>query len=178
MTMFRQAEARRYTGSTETSAESVDCLAREAAAHASRSDYRAALSLYGRALLLDDSDAVLWFNYANVQRQLGQKSDAVESFEFALRLDSRLYAARYSLANVLFELGEPLAAMAHYEEVVAQNPDYMPAWRNLGRLYFAIGHLERAEELLCEGVRRAPDDREMALLLQDVLLERQQSEEN
>jgi len=117
---------------TEPDPEYVARVARQAAAHASRNEYPQALACYGQALLLDDSRAVLWFNYANVQRTMGMELDAADSFEFALRLDPRLYAARYSLANLLFELGQPVAAMEHYLEVIAQHPDYAPAWRNLG----------------------------------------------
>ena len=153
-------------------------LAHQAAIHASRDERAQALACYQRALLLDDSRADLWFNYGNLQRRAGMAEDAVESFEFAVRLDPRLYAARYCLANLLFDLGRPLAAMAHYQEVVAQNADYAPAWRNLGRLHHALGHLELAQQCLREAMRRAPHDAELADLLSEVLRQREPAAEN
>jgi len=176
--MFRHSETPRHTGGGEPDSNQAACVARQAATHASRREYSQALACYGQALLLDDSRAVMWFNYANVQRQMGMRDDAVESFEFALRLDPRLYAARYSLANLLFELGRPLASMAHYQEVIAQNPDYVPAWRNLGRLRFALGNLAAAEACLREAIRRAPRDTELAGLLEEILAESRRAQEN
>jgi tetratricopeptide (TPR) repeat protein len=176
--MFRHSEAPRHTGGGEPTPDSATSLAREAALFASRNEYRRALSYYGRALLLDDSRAVLWFNYANVQLRLGMKDDAIDSFEFALRLDPALFAARYSLANLLVDMGQPLAGMRHYEEVIAQNPTYAPAWRNLGRILCALGRLDQAEASLREAVRCAPHDQETAALLEEIMEEKRNPAEN
>ena len=162
----------RWTTEVDPAPELVDRMARQAALHASRNEYSQALTCYGRALLLDDSRAVLWFNYANVQRAMALMPDAAESFEFALTLDPRLYAARYSLANLLIDLGQPLAALEHFRQVTREHPEYMPAWRNLGRLQCAIGDLDAARDSLQQALRRAPHDPEVTGLLQE--LEREQ----
>jgi tetratricopeptide (TPR) repeat protein len=175
---FGHSEAPRHTGGGEPTPDSATSLGRQAALFASGNEYRKALSYYGRALLLDDSRAALWFNYANVQLRLGMKEDAVDSFEFALRLEPGLYAARYSLANLLIDMGQPLAAMRHYEEVVAQNPTYAPAWRNLGRILCALGRLDQAEASLREAARCAPHDQEVAALLEEIVEEKRNRAEN
>jgi tetratricopeptide (TPR) repeat protein len=153
-------------------------LGHQAALHASRDEHPQALACYQRALLLDDSRADLWFNYANLQRRAGMTEDAVESFEFAVRLDPRLYAARYCLANLLADLGRPLAAITQYQQAILQNPDYVPAWRNLGRLHHALGNLGPAHECLAEAIRRAPHDAELVDLLAQVLRQREAAAEN
>lgn len=156
----------------------VDELARKAAALASHGERSQALTCYREALLLDDARAELWFSYANLQRDLGLRDDAAESFEFALRISPGLFAARYSLAKLLFELGRPLAARAHYREVIAQQPGYVPAWRNLARLHHAMGEFDAAEACLREAMSRAPQDTELAPLLAEVLRDRQDARQN
>ncbi|HSI55327.1 MAG TPA: tetratricopeptide repeat protein [Ramlibacter sp.] len=168
----------RWIGVAEPAPEVVDQVARQAAMHASRGEYSQALASYGRALLLDDSRAVLWFNYANLQRTMGFLRDAAESFEFALGLDPRLFAARYSLANLLIELGQPLAAREHFWQVTRDHPEYMPAWRNLGRLQCAIGDLEAARESLARAQLLAPHDPEIAGLLLELDREQGSPPEN
>jgi protein O-GlcNAc transferase len=176
--MFRHSESPRHGGGGDPDGEFVNVLVRRAAAHAARNEDSQALACYGQALLLDDSRAAIWFNYANVQRRMGKRNEAIESFEFALRLDDTLFAARFSLANLLFEQGRPLAAMAHYRQVIAQNPRYVPAWRNLGRLYQALGDFEDAERCLREAIERAPHDYELLTALREVLRGQEAASEN
>jgi tetratricopeptide (TPR) repeat protein len=178
MMTFRHSEPPRHTQWPEPDDGQMAAVARKAAMHANRNEYPQALACYQAALLLDDARAELWFGYANLQRQMGLKNDAAESFEFALRIDPRLYAARYSLANLLFEMGRPLAAMEHYREVILQNPDYMPAWRNLGKAHFALGDLAGAQACLLEALERAPHDEELPILLSQVLREWEPAAQN
>jgi protein O-GlcNAc transferase len=174
--MFRHSESPRHGGGGDPEGEFVDVLVRRAAAHASRNEAAKALACYARALLLDDSSAALWFNYANVQRRMVKRDEAIESFEFALRLDETLFAARFSLANLLFEQGRPLPAIDHYRQVIAQNPRYVPAWRNLGRVQQALGAFQEAERCLREAIQRAPHDYELLVALRELLRERESAE--
>ena len=171
MMTFRHSEPPRHMDWPEPDAGQMAALARKAARHANLNEYPQAMACYQAALLLDDSHAELWFGYATLQRRMGLKADAAESFEFALRIDPRLYAARYSLANLLFEMDRPLAAMAEYRAVIVQNPHYMPAWRNLGKVHYALGDLAGARECLVEALERAQHDEELPILLSQVLRE-------
>ncbi len=168
----RHSDALRIAPPVETDSEYIEEVARLAAARASNGEYAKALAGYREALLLDDTHAELWFAYANLQRQMGLREDAAESFEFALRVAPGMFAARYSLAKLLFELGRPLAARAHFREVIAQQPGYVPAWRNLARLHHAVGELDAAEACLREAMLRAPQDAELVPLLAEVLRDR------
>ena len=142
---FRPSMPARDSGRPEPDPADVDRLAREAAMHANRGEDRQAMHCYQLALLMDETQAVTWFNYGNVQRRIGMLDDAVESFEFALRQDPDMYAARYSLAKLLFELGRPLVALSHFRLVTLQNPTYLPAWRHMVQLQWALGDLDSAE---------------------------------
>ena len=149
----------------EPGLEEVAAIARKAAQYASSGQHEQALSCYREVLLLDDSRPELWFNYASLQRAMGLPAEAAESFEFALRIRPELYAARYCLAKVLFELGQPLAAKAHYQEIVRHNPGYVPAWRNLGQLHHALGDLDNAQSCLEQAILRSPNDEELRRML-------------
>jgi tetratricopeptide (TPR) repeat protein len=175
---FRHSEPPRLMDWPEPDAGQLAAVARKAGAYVSRGQYPQALACYQAALLLDDANAELWFTYATLQRRMGLKNDAAESLEFALRNDSRLYLARYTLANVLLELDRPAAAMEQYREVIFQKPDYTPAWRNLGRLYFALGDLEGARACLEEALERDPQDEQIRILLSRVLRERELEAQN
>jgi tetratricopeptide (TPR) repeat protein len=158
----------RHIPPAEASLEDVAAVAKQAAHYASAGQYDAALACYREVLLLDDTRPELWFNYASLQRAMGLAIDAVESFEFALRIRPDLYAARFCLAKLLFEMGQPLAAKAHYEQIVEQNPGYVPAWRNLGQLLFALGDLWGARRAMQEAIQRAPNDADLKPLLEGI----------
>jgi tetratricopeptide (TPR) repeat protein len=171
--MSRHSEASRWGPPADADPQYVAEIARRAANHASRGEGAKALACYREVLLIDDGRADLWFNYGLLQQDMGLRQDAAESFEFALRIDPKLYAARYCLARLLFELGRPLASMAHYRDVILQTPGYIPAWRNLARLHHAMGDCESAGICLQEAIARAPHDQELATLLAEVERDRQ-----
>ena len=89
----------------------------QAAFHAARGEQSQALRCYEMALLVDEGNAQTWFDYASLQRRMGLLEDAAESFEFALRQDPRMYAARFSAAQLMVELGRPLVALSHFAPV-------------------------------------------------------------
>lgn len=154
----RHSTVLQHIPQAEPSLEELAAIARQAAHYVGGGQCEEALACYQQALLMDDTRSELWFNYANLQRAMGMSLDAVESFEFALRIRPSLYAARYCLAKLLFEMGQPLAAKAHYEEIVRESPGFVPAWRNLAQLVFALGDYERAQFCVQQAISRAPND--------------------
>jgi tetratricopeptide (TPR) repeat protein len=147
----------------------VETIARLAAMHAGRGETLKALNLYQLALLTDESRPEIWYSYGSLQRRLHMHADAVESFEFALRQDPALYAARYSLARVLCDLGHPLEALSQFRLVTQQRPSYVPAWRYLVQLTWAVGNPQEAQRLAREALTHAPGDGELEGLLQRVV---------
>jgi tetratricopeptide (TPR) repeat protein len=81
--------------------------------------------------------------------------DTRDRWERMLRINPRDALAHYNLGIVLEQAGEPLAAIAHYEQAIQNQPDYPMAHYNLGialvgqgRLAEAIGHFEKTVRLL------------------------------
>ena len=164
----RHSAVLRQLPKAEPSLEEVAAIARQAAHHVSGGQNEEALACYREVLLMDDTRPELWFNYANLQRSMGMQADAAESFEFALRIRPDLYAARYCLAKVLFEMGQPLAAKAHYEEIVRESPGFAPAWRNLAQLLFALSDTGGAQECMQQAITHAPKDAELQRMLHEM----------
>ncbi|MBC5767408.1 hypothetical protein [Ramlibacter albus] len=158
---------------SEPDTEDAKDLVRQAATHAARGEYPQALRCYELALLLDETQASNWFHYGNLQQRMGLAEDAADSYEFALRQDPRLYAARFCLAQLMVELGRPLIALSHFALVTVDKPGHLPAWRNLIELQRRMGELDAAAESARRALRHLPGEGELAALLDGI--EREQA---
>jgi tetratricopeptide (TPR) repeat protein len=161
---FRNSRFHRPAGQPEPDAGAIDRLVRQAAMLARRGDAAGAMRAYQLALLTDESRADLWLDYGMLQHRIGQLADALESFEFALRQDPGLYAAHYRLARVCCDMGHPLRALSHFRVVTQQRPDYMPAWRYVVQITWAVGNLAQAESLAREALGHEHDAEIEAML--------------
>ena len=149
----------------EPESEHARDLTRQAAMHAARGEQAQALRCYEMALLVDETPAATWFHYGSLQQRMGLTEDAAESYEFALRQEPRMYAARFCLAQMMVELGRPLIALSHFALVTVDKPGHLPAWRNLIELQRVMGDLEAAAESARRALRHLPGDAELAALL-------------
>jgi tetratricopeptide (TPR) repeat protein len=64
---------------------------------------------------------------------------------------------RFLAAVQAEEAGEKRQAMAIYEEIIVSNPDYAPAYINLGTIYFHLRKYERAEDLYRRATKADPE---------------------
>lgn len=154
---FRHSQSPRYSQSPDPDPQDVVRIAREAALLARTGDPVEAMKRYQVALLMDEGRADLWLEYGIVQERCGQYADALESYEFALRLNDAMYLARYRVARLHNEMGRPLEALAHFKRVTEQHPAYLPAWRHVVQITWALGHLADAEGYAREALRHARD---------------------
>jgi tetratricopeptide (TPR) repeat protein len=172
VTMFSPSQFYDPSGRPEPDLDDIQRLARRAASLAGSGDTSGAMRTYQLALLMDESRADLWFQYGMLQYRVRQFADSVESFEFALRQDPGHYAARYRLARVCYESGRPLEALAQFRLVTQQRPGYIPAWRYVVQITWALGDLGEAEAQAVRGLHHAPDDVELASMLAQIVQDR------
>lgn len=66
--------------------------------------------------------------------------------------------ARYTLAWILEKAERYPECVREYSELLADHPDYVPAYRNLGALMARDGELPRAIRLWSRGLEHAPGD--------------------
>src|SRR4051812_37697237 len=96
---FRHSQPPQSSMFPEPDPQEVIRVARQAALLAGAGDTAAAMRCYQLALLMDESRADLWVHYGMLQARVGQLNDALESFDFALRLEPDSYIARYRMGR-------------------------------------------------------------------------------
>jgi tetratricopeptide (TPR) repeat protein len=169
---FGRPRLSQLSSQVQPDSEDVLLLARRAEACVANGEIGEALRCYQLALLMDEERPDLWFHYGVLQRRLGNFDDAMQSLEFALRLDSTMYAARYNLARICCDTGRPLQGQELFRAVVKQKPGYLRAWRHLVQLTWALGNLEEAARLACDALQITPGDPPLERMLEEIVREK------
>ena len=105
-----------------------------------------ALPCYQRAVLLRPGEADYRINLANTCVALGKIDEAIESYEWALKLDSRYDAEIHiNLGHVLKSRGRFAEALAHYEFARGHRPASGELPASLGFVLQALGRKPDAE---------------------------------
>lgn len=74
---------------------------------------------YRRALALNPTDAITWYNLGNLRRDHdGDAAGAREAYERALRFAPDMPQAHFNLAGILAATGERAAARTHYQRFI------------------------------------------------------------
>ena len=110
----------------------------------------------------------MFINFAVALAQLAQQkaiekdySDAIRRMEIALRLDPTLKAGRVLLGTYLMMAGEDQKAIAHYIEAIREEPTEGEYWVRLARIYEFKEQLPFALQNINEGMRLAPEYRQL-----------------
>ena len=103
---------------------------------------RLVLQVLGRITLFRPADALGRARYAHALYEAGEYEKGASEAAASLMLNPGLLPARRSLASCLQEIGQPAAALEHWRQVAAQDPD---AVISLGRCALAADDLETAE---------------------------------
>jgi len=95
--------------------------------------YEEALTLYNRALELDEED-VTHLAIASVQKSLGNFEAAERHYERAIALDDRYEVSYFNYANLLVDMGKKDEAIKMYEKALEITPDLEAAQEELEKL--------------------------------------------
>ena len=95
--------------------------------------YEEALTLYNRALELDEED-VTHLAIASVQKNLGNFEAAERHYERAIALDDRYEVSYFNYANLLVDMGKKDEAIKMYEKALEIAPDLEAAQEELEKL--------------------------------------------
>ena len=82
--------------------------------------------------------------WALLMKESGQKAEAVEAFQQALKMDERCYEACIGLANCLMTAGKSGEAETLYKRAVRLRPGYPPAYDHIAFFYHMNGRVEEA----------------------------------
>lgn len=107
--------------------------------------------------------AEAWAALGLVRIRNGNRQEAQEAFDMALKLDPGHYRVKTNLANMTLEAGQTDEAIRMYEEVLKLNPEYALAHHNLGAAYRKKGqidksvyHIKRGQRLQMQPATRPP----------------------
>ncbi len=117
-----------------------------------------AAAAYQRLLARRPDFADGWYDLGFLLRQLGRYEDALTAYDRALANNvSSPEEVRLNRAVIYADhLRRDAAAKAELEAATALNPDYAPAWLNLGNLYEEHGDRDEAAQCY-ERILPAPD---------------------
>ena len=99
-------------------------------------------------------------------------ASAEQAYIDALSNDE-VYAYRYLLAIIVLQRGDTAEAVAHLDQVVLSNPDYVPAWYRLGNLKLLQGDVDGAESAFLNAQRIYPDSAAIMVGVANVALARE-----
>lgn len=111
-----------------------------------------------RAALAADPDATTLLDIGRAFSRAGFHSDAVAAVRKAIETGGRTPEARYALGWVLEQAERYQECVSEYTSLIADHPDYLPPYRNLGALMARDGELARAIDLWERGLKLHPDD--------------------
>lgn len=119
-----------------------------------------ALSLYQEHLDFHADSPSGLLNQGLYLENQGKFAQALSSYEAALKLDSRYFPARMSMARLHYSQGKIQAALDAYSEVLKHNAKYGEAFYAKGLLFAELGlwpeannNLERAADLIKSNAR-------------------------
>jgi tetratricopeptide (TPR) repeat protein len=112
-----------------------------------------------------------YVNLAIAQRKLDDDKAAEENLIKALKIDLHHPVANNELGLLYRKAGKFKAARTAYENAIKENPDYLPAKRNLGVLCDLYMHdFECALRQFEEYLEYRPDDKTVQIWVADVRL--------
>ncbi|MFP5227485.1 MAG: tetratricopeptide repeat protein [Acidobacteriota bacterium] len=136
----------------------LQSLLAQAGAAQSRGDFTAAAAAYREAVALDPGIPELWANLGLMQHELGRSSEALDSFQHAIRLKPSLFVPQLFSGVEYLDTGHPEKAAAFLENAVRLNPRDPQAQSSLGKAYAMNGDGARAAACYRRATSLRPDD--------------------
>ena len=87
----------------------------------------------------------------------GKYDDAIQQYQFALRLEPANDSAIRGLASAFQAAGRTADAEKTYKNAIAARPNYWLGYNELGKLYMAMGRYEESAEMFTQVTTIAPD---------------------
>ena len=108
------------------------------------------------ALALEPKSTNIILNYANLLWRTNRKPEAVKMYNHALEIDPVNASALSSLGYLSREMGDPKAAEAYFNKLLALHPDDYVPYLALGDMYTERREFKRAKDSYEKGHKLAP----------------------
>ncbi|MCK5548506.1 MAG: tetratricopeptide repeat protein [Thermoplasmata archaeon] len=125
--------------------------------HSKTGELEKAIEFYDRALKIDRTYEVVWFNKGKALFKIDDIHTARKCFRKAVALNRRNISAWNNLGLVLKYEGDMEGAIKCYKEAIDINKEYPFAWNNLGYAYLDSGRPQKAQKCFKIALRLKPD---------------------
>ncbi len=167
--MWNQDTTRSSDLVTVDVAVDVEIDFKDALALLQKGDYIQAIAVLKTVIEREKRLPAPFINIAIAYNALGDAATAEENLIQALKIDTGHPVANNELGLLYRKAGKFNAARTAYENAIKQNPDYLPAKRNLGVLCDLYMHdLECALEQFEKYIELKPDDKAASIWVVDV----------
>jgi len=118
-----------------------------------------ALEYFRKALAIAPADfALIYQDIGDIYGSRGERQAALDNYEHALTVDSRLVGSHLVLGTYALNQGDYRTARRHLEWIVRLDPDYSAGWAYLGKAYDASGAIDSAIVAYENALQAAPND--------------------
>lgn len=108
-------------------------------------DYKKAIEIAKKALLIDDKNAQAYLVLGNAYFGDKDSNEAYSAYRNAYDFDNSLLSAKMKLASITKNAKAFTEAVKSFNEIVAINPNYGPVYRELAETYYFWGASEPAK---------------------------------
>ncbi len=119
-----------------------------------------ALEAFNKAISLDKSNKLGFWNRGLVHFSLGNLDKAIQDYNKSIKLDSTLYFVFYNRAMIYSEMGNYNLAVRDYNTSLTLNPDFAFALYNRAMVYGKLEKYDLAVRDLEKYIRINPEDSE------------------
>jgi tetratricopeptide (TPR) repeat protein len=123
-----------------------------------KKDFHLSEKYFLSALEKDNSQAIIFNNYANLLKEFQRWSDSINAYEKAIKLDGGSAEIHSNLGLVFHQIGQWTQALASYEKAINLNPEYLPSFYNLANTLKALEQYEDALVIYKYVYSKKPDD--------------------
>lgn len=110
-----------------------------------RVDTTLALPLVREALLIDSKNSNIYIIAGDIYLLVNNGSMAIKNYNYAQDFDLKSPIANMKIGNIYFKGRNLMAAIPYYEQAIALDKNYAPAYRELGQLYSLAGRFKESK---------------------------------
>jgi len=113
----------------------------------------------------EPEDGWAWYSLGGAYGELNRRSDAIDAYRQALRINPESAKAWLVLGITCGELKRYDEAVEAYRQALRINPEYADAWYNLGAVYGGLKRYSDAIEAIRQAVRINPENAKAWVML-------------
>ncbi len=121
-------------------------------------DWQNPIAFYEKNVSLGGYSSRVYTNLGMAYSEAGKNSEAINTYQKAIRIDADIFQPWYDMGNSLTALGKTEEAVSVYQKAIDINPFFVPAYNNLAKILTEQKKLDKAIEFLQKGEEKNPDN--------------------